>query len=455
LPSNNPYIPDFVASQIPVESSVQYYSWGNTSVATQTVNKTWYDQYDLKAQQTILQDVSPSQSSQVTYCYVPSDQNYPCLPSSTLAQLAERDDYDFGATNPSRKTITTYASFPTTPIGGVMKDRAAAVITTDGSGNRYSEIDYTYDAYAGGIGSASATNHDDANFPTTYTARGNVTTKTQKCFVGSTTCTNSITTYSYDDTGQVSSMTDPCGNGTCSDMPTGSSHTTHYYYTDNYTTLSGGSNVKYTPSTNTNTYLTQITNSKGQIDTFSYDYYGGQLTAFRNQNDINAGRPGTTYIYNDALLRVTEGTHPDGGQTTYSYNDSVPSATRTTVIDNTVSPTWATSTTSVMDGLGRTIHLELTTDPQGADSTDTTYDGFGRVWKKSNPHRSSTSPTDGIATYIYDSLGRVCLTVPQDIVAVPTTCPTSPPLGDVFTSYTGNCTTVTDEAGKARKSCVD
>jgi len=44
-----------------------------------------------------------------------------------------------------------------------------------------------------------------------------------------------------------------------------------------------------------------------------------------------------------------------------------------------------------------------------------------------------------------------------DGTAVPQTsgCPTNRPFCDVFTQYAGNCTTVTDEAGNSRQSCVD
>jgi len=164
----------------------------------------------------------------------------------------------------------------------------------------------------------------------------------------------------------------------------------------------------------------------------------------------------TTYKYNDPLWRRTEIDYPDGGSTTYSYTDAPPaSVTTTTVIDNTISPPYTTSSRTVLDGLGRVSQEQLTTDPQGTDYTDITYDHLGRVLKQSNPHRSSSSATDGTTTYLYDALGRVCLVVPPDITTVPTSCPTSAPLGDVFTSYSGACATVTDQSGHSRKSCRD
>src|SRR5258708_6863140 len=98
---------------------------------------------------------------------------------------------------------------------------------------------------------------------------------------------------------------------------------------------------------------------------------------------------------------------------------------------------------------------QLTTDPDGADFTDTTYDGSGLVWKRSNPHRTSALPTDGTTTFYYDAIGRTCLVVPPD-GALPTGTPcASQPSNTVSTSYAGNTTPVTAQAGKSRKSASD
>ena len=141
-----------------------------------------------------------------------------------------------------------------------------------------------------------------------------------------------MTTYTYDETGQLVSMTDPCGNSTCSDISS-TSHTTTYSYADSFTILSGSSNIAYTPGGNTNSYLTKLTNALGQNKAFTYDFNNGQLTASQDQNDINAGRAGTTYIYDDLLARPTQVTYADGGQTEYVYSD-VPSSPSATTCQN-------------------------------------------------------------------------------------------------------------------------
>jgi len=56
----------------------------------------------------------------------------------------------------------------------------------------------------------------------------------------------------------------------------------------------------------------------------------------------------------------------------------------------------------------------------------------------------------GLTQYVYDALGRTCVVVRPD-GAVVTSCPSAAPAGDVFTTYAGNCTTVTDEAGKTSR----
>jgi RHS repeat-associated protein len=101
-----------------------------------------------------------------------------------------------------------------------------------------------------------------------------------------------------------------------------------------------------------------------------------------------------------------------------------------------------------MDGLGHAVQSQLTTDPDGPTNTVNVYDGFGRVYKSYNPTRCTTPTSNcgeltwGYTTYAYDALGRVTTVTAQD--------------GQTTnTSYSGNCTTVTDPALKSRKSCSD
>jgi RHS repeat-associated protein len=115
--------------------------------------------------------------------------------------------------------------------------------------------------------------------------------------------------------------------------------------------------------------------------------------------------------------------------------------TKTVTIGGGVPPAISTTT---LDGLGRTAQTALTSDPDCAsgDRTDTTYDGLGRVRSVSSPYCTSGDSTYGLTTYTYDALGRTNSITEQDNSVI-------------TTSYSGNCTTVADPAGKSRKSCSD
>jgi RHS repeat-associated protein len=174
-----------------------------------------------------------------------------------------------------------------------------------------------------------------------------------------------------------------------------------------------------------------------------------------------------TYEQYDILTRLTLISYPDGGSTSYCYTDMggstcSKSGTPYKVVTTkaiTSSPVLNETSTVVFDGLGRTSQMQLNSDADtgGADYVDTTYDAMGRKSTVSNPHRSSSSSTDGTTTYVYDALSRVCVVGQPDgaTVSQSSGCPTTAPTGDVFSQYVGNCTTLTDEAGKARKSCMD
>jgi YD repeat-containing protein len=394
--------------------------------------------YDIASEQTVLNDGN-NLTSQTTYGY---------QFASGLSQLIQKNEYDYGLSL-LRKTVTAYQTFAATPVGGIIADKPCQNIVYDGSSNRLAETDYFYDGGSTSCGTAGtpsvtaasglvAGTHDETNYGSTSTApRANMTQQTRWSSAG----TSPVTTYTYDETGQVLGITDPCGSSACADM-VGTTHNMTYSYSDSYTILSGGQNVNYTPTGNTNAYLTKVTDALGHTATFTYDYSNGQLTASKDQNDITANRAGTTYVYNDPFARPKKASYPNGGQTTLSYDDTAPSPTVTTtkLIDST-SNTSATSI-AVMDGAGRLVQTQLTSDPDGADYADVTFDGFGTVKTRSNPHRASGSTTDGTTGYTYDALGRTLRIV-------------QPAGSDVDTIYSGNCTTTADETGVTRTLCSD
>ncbi len=400
------------------------------STPLETVNKGWYGPTELGCEVDTVgaPGTAGSFSSAKYYKYAAGE------------QISDIKEYDYGQGNPSycqsapamqqnndlapppagvatlsRETTVTYQSFATAPN---LYDMPCWIKKQDGSGNVYAETDYLYDgATSTGcptLNSATTTTSPVSNLPSnthdelgyrssSTTSRGNATTVTEKCLSGGCTA-DSTTTLKYDETGQITSITDPCGNGNCGDV-TGSSHTTSYSYQDS---PSGGNSYG-----NSNAFLTQITDptTPGGVTlrkSFSYNYPTGELASATDENNQT-----TTYQYNDPLLRPTQVNSPDGGETIYSYNDAAPNPEVATTELMNSSGTWKTSV-AILDGMRHTIQTQLISDPDGVDYVDTTYNGMGQVYSQSNPHRSSSSPTDGTSYSYYDALGRTVLQIHPD-----------------------------------------
>jgi RHS repeat-associated protein len=417
-----------ITNYVPEESQIQYYGWSGTLL--RTVVKGWYDQYRLECE---LNSPGSGLVSGSFYNYAAGD------------QVKDKRDYDYGqitslsacangapmpSVTPRREVTTAYRSFTATPIfpsEPSIFDRPSQIVTY-GGGSRVAETDYSYNPSVSSAGitiGRDGTYNGNSSLP-----RGNIASKTEWLNTGGT---SPVTSYSYDDTGQMRSMIDPCGNTACSDM-SGSNHTTSYSYADNF--ASG------TPPGQTNAYLTQITypnTGAAHQEHFAYNYADGQLAWSKDQNQEE-----TSYFYNDSLDRLTETDYPDGGSTCFAYNDFLPSVETTQAIAAGSTCTSGTrwQSTSIMDGVGHIVRTELTSDPEGTDYTDTTYDGDGLVWKQSNPYRSTSDPSYGFTTDSYDALGRITSVQYADS-------------NTETTSYSANCSTVTDPALKPRKRCSD
>jgi RHS repeat-associated protein len=180
----------------------------------------------------------------------------------------------------------------------------------------------------------------------------------------------------------------------------------------------------------------------------TYDFNTGSLSSSTDQNSKTSN-----YTY-EPLGRISTASFPDSGQTNFIYTDTPLSAH----VERTQKITSSLTKDSFVyfDGLARQKQTQLVSDPGGTTYVDTTYDALGRVKTVSNPHRSASSATDGITTYVYDILNRICVVVPPDGTAVSgNNCPATQPSNDAFTGYSGNTATVTDQAGKSRQSISD
>ncbi|HEV2416458.1 MAG TPA: RHS repeat-associated core domain-containing protein [Terriglobia bacterium] len=167
----------------------------------------------------------------------------------------------------------------------------------------------------------------------------------------------------------------------------------------------------------------------------TWDCNTGLVTSVTNPNSQT-----TTFSY-DNLYRLTQTTNPPGqGQTTTTYNDESNGSSWSVVTTTAVSGSLSSSTTVTLDGLGRPIEQTLSGSDIGTVSNvSTAYDSDGRVHSVSNPYVGSSTGGD---TYSYDALGRVTSVSHADG-------------NTINTSYSGNCSTTTDEATRARELCSD
>jgi RHS repeat-associated protein len=358
----------------------------------------------------------------------------------------ETREYDYGIGSHGsllRKTDFKYLHNPNLDnasnayLAAHIWDRVKLKSVYDGSGNLVAQTQYGYDegsitAYNG------ATNHDDTDYPSGITLRGNVTT------VGrwlNTTSTFLTTTNVYNQVGNLVQTTDPGG------------HTYYLYYDDNY---SDGVDRK------SQAFLTHVvspttSNGVSHVEGKQYFWYTGLTAAVCGQNapspatctnslNPTAGSPVSDYAkYSyDLMNRPATVTHGDGGVTNFTFNESsLPfSVSSSSAIDSAQN----LINTAVIDGLGRVKQTQLNSDPDGADFVDTTYDAVGQKSTVSNPHRSGSSSTDGVTTYLYDALGRTTVVIPPDGTTTS---------NNVSTIYSGNKVTVTDQAGKQRRSVTD
>ncbi len=320
--------------------------------------------------------------------------------------LTEQDDYDFGGTAGRggllRKEVKHYQN-----AGNriVLSDDA----TLDGNGNELSQTTYGYDETTG---SGHAALQPTSGLPQHSTGlasqRGNLTTVSQWV---NTLGASVNTAYSYDDSGQILTKQDARGN------------TTSYSY-DPSTKAAFLTHVSY-PSPGNGNNAVIATGAQ-------YDAASGVL-----QSSTDANGKVTTYKYYDRLLRPLEVDFPDGGQTTYSY----PSATETSVSRLQQGNNYITTVYDA-DGYGRQSQVTLKNSTAGDSVVNYTYYPNGPIYTVTNPHRSSSSPTDGTTTYVYDALGR----------------PTSLIFPDVATqgwTTIGNTITTKDAAGNQWKHTTD
>ncbi|HXL21809.1 MAG TPA: RHS repeat-associated core domain-containing protein [Candidatus Dormibacteraeota bacterium] len=326
--------------------------------------------------------------------------------TTSYGNVSQVVESGFGAV--SRTTQTDYLT-TTSYINQHILNLPSQIRIYDGSGNLASRSDLAYDGVSI-TGVAGASHHDDTNYSSSFNVRGNLTGVTS--YANAAAATGPVTkNFTFDSLGNVHTAQVNC----CQLQQIYFSSATQYSYPDSLTRGSAGG--------------TQLTTS------WTYDFNTGLLLTEKDPNNQTA-----TYAY-DVMKRVASASGPLGASATSSFDDSSaqPAVTMSTALDASTSQVQITTA----DGLGRILQ-QKTQDAGGTvfSIIEAQYDSMGRATQVSNPHGPAESPV--WTTYgAYDPLGRATTITPPGAA------------GSYQYAYSGNSTTVTDPAGKQRRTFAD
>jgi RHS repeat-associated protein len=361
---------------------------------------------------------------------------------------------------PDRGTYTKYATIGTNnninrPTSITVCNNVGTNSSCGAGGTPVSQTTITYDGY-GNSGSLAlqsvtgAVNHDDTNFGTSYTARGNAT-QISRLVSGSSVLTTAI---SYDTTGQIVQVLDPQQNATS------------YFYTDVFYNDNGADPpATYSAAQKTNAYVTKVTDPIGSTS-MGYYYGTGQAALSTDYNSI------TTYgHYVDPFDRPTKTDYPigwllnqygvpSGGQTEIDSYAAVGDTNQS----GSTSCTLCTHTQALLDSLGRVGTGNLVNNPRGEVTVNTSYDSLNRVASSTHPHIGTSDPNNVSEIAHYDGLGRsLGITHPDNESAEVYYGAYVTRVWGALTSQQGSSTTYglgfpvvsVDEAGMPRQEWID
>lgn len=321
--------------------------------------------------------------------------------------VSEVREYDYGLVL-KRKAQTDYLSDLNYTDRHIL-DRPVQVRVYDGAGSLKARTDIAYDAAV--TSETGVTNHDDINYGSGLLYRGNVTsiTRYENAPAGTGTVMRSFT---YDTLGNLRTAQLNC----CQQRQWTFTSATQFAYPETITSGPVG---------------TQLSTSR------TYDLASGRVLTASDENQKT-----TTFIY-DSVGRVTNVQRPDGVEVTTAYEDyaALPMVTTTTPIE----PGKSLVSVTTFDGLGRAIKQEIKDAGATTHSiAETQYDSMGRPFKASNPYAPGHTPIWSESQF--DPLSRVTKIIPPDGSAA---------ANHSLISYAGNQVTVTDPAGKQRRSITD
>ena len=358
--------------------------------------------------------------------------------------------YDYGGALLRRVQTSYLKTLNGTAYNGVnitnpnlpyMRELPSQVSVFDGGGVERRRTSFEYDNYTADANHAALVSRSgisglDASFTSSYAFRGNVTKSTSYLLTNGVV-TGSVANYSqYDVAGNVVKSID--GRGYASTIS----------YTDVFGAPNGDARLNSTPlelsSVGQMSYAfpTSATNALTQTSYVQFDYYLGRPVDVENPNGVT-----NSSAFDDPLDRPTQTIKAANqstavkSQTSFSYNDTSRIVTSTSDLSSYNDPN-PLKAQMVYDSFGRIIESREFESATNYIVTQTQYDALGRPYKTSRPFRPWQSESPVWTTSAFDALGRV--------ISV-----TSPDNSVVSTSYSGNTFTVTDAAGKARKSVAD
>jgi RHS repeat-associated protein len=350
-------------------------------------------------------------------------------------------EYDFGSGAAGllvRRTHTEYLK--TNPVNstdysttGIHIRRLPTQVQVFEGANVKSQITFEYDNYTGDGSHAlleprSDITGLDSGFTTSYTTRGNLTRTTNWIL---STSTPLYSYNQYDVAGNVLKTIDARGYATTFEFP------------DRYGAPDSEAQSNTAPTElgglTSYAFATKVTNALNHIVYAQFDYYLGRPVNGEDANGIVASGS-----YNDSLDRPTQikraiGTGAEN-QTSFAYDDSSRIVSSTSDRDNNGDGGLVSKV--VYDGFGRTKETRQYEDGTNFILTEQQYDALGRSSQTSNPYRPYLSETPVWTTTDFDALSRV-------------TSVTTPDSAVVTTSYSGNAVTMTDQAGRPRRSVTD
>lgn len=350
-------------------------------------------------------------------------------------------EYGFGTGSHGglvRETRTTYLTSSTyTGTNVHLRTLPIQVSVYDGGGIERARSTIEYDNHNNDSSHAALVDRSnisgfDAAFTTAYTTRGNSTGSTSYLLVNGSV-TGSISAYSQNDiAGNVVKTIDARGNPTS------------IIYTDCFGTPNGEAQTSIDPLelgsiTKTFAFPTETRNSLNQSAFAQFDYYLGQPVDAKDVNEVVASAYFIDSLDRPTTIRRAVGTSLEN-RTIFAYDDT--NRIITTTNDRDLKDDGILVSKLIYDQMGRTIEVRQYEGGTNYSATQTQYDALGRAFKTSNPFRPWQSESVIWTTQAFDALGRVVsVTTPDNAV--------------LTSSYNGNSITVTDQAGKQRKSVTD